>query len=213
MSLFNDQVKGQLKDLLANLQNDVYLAFFSREAGCQTCADTQAFLEEIVALSPKLTLVHYDFDRDAEAVATYRIDKTPAIALLDAQQEDTRIRFYGIPAGYEINSFVGALIEVSGNREPLPEALKARIDALDKDIHLQVFITLSCPHCPGAVMAAHRLALESKHITADMVEAQTFMELSQQHQVMGVPHTVINDQGQLVGARPLEALLQELEKV
>ncbi|RMG71572.1 MAG: glutaredoxin [Bacteroidetes bacterium] len=213
MSLFNEQVKGQLKDLLGNMQDDVYLAFFTREDGCQTCADTQTFLEEIASLSPRLTLVRYDYDRDTEAVATYHIDKTPAIALLDANQEDTRIRFYGIPAGYEINSFVGALVEVSGNRQPLPDELKARIEALDKDIHLQVFITLSCPHCPGAVMAAHRLALESKRITADMVEASTFMELSQQHQVMGVPHTVINDKGQLVGARPLEALLQELERV
>jgi alkyl hydroperoxide reductase subunit AhpF len=85
----------------------------------------------------------------------------PAVVMLDQDGNDTNIRFFGIPGGYEINSFLGALLEVSGERQELPADILKRIQKIDKDIHIQVFVTLSCPHCPGAVITAHRLALEN----------------------------------------------------
>lgn len=61
---------------------------------------------------------------------------------------------------------------------------------------------------------AHRLAIESEHIRADMVEAMEFPHLANRYQVMGVPRTVINETTHVEGMVPeatlVEALLQAI---
>lgn len=54
---------------------------------------------------------------------------------------------------------------------------------------------------------AHRFALENDLITADMIEATEFPDLSQKYRVHGVPRTVINEQAFLEGAVPEDLLL------
>jgi protein-disulfide isomerase len=49
---------------------------------------------------------------------------------------------------------------------------------------------------------AHRMAVESAHITADVIEAQEFPDLSRRYGVRGVPKIVVNDEIEFVGALP-----------
>lgn len=60
-------------------------------------------------------------------------------------------------------------------------------------IHIQVFVTPTCPYCPSAVRMAHKMALYSDKITADMVSALEFPYLADKYEVYGVPKTVVND--------------------
>ena len=76
-----------------------------------------------------------------------------------------------------------------------------------------MFVTLSCPHCPGAVSNAFRLAMTNPNITADAFEAQTFNELSMKYNVSSVPKIIINDQYEFLGNQPIDAFLAEIEKV
>lgn len=62
-------------------------------------------------------------------------------------------------------------------------------------------------------MLAHKLALASPHVTADMVEVSEFPHLASKYQVYGVPRTVINEVIQIEGAVPEQALIPELMKV
>jgi len=56
------------------------------------------------------------------------------------------------------------------------------------------------------------MAVESERVTADVIEANEFPELSDRFQVSGVPKTVINDHVELLGAqrepRFVEAVVQ-----
>ncbi len=54
---------------------------------------------------------------------------------------------------------------------------------------------------------AHRFALESDNITADMVEAMEFPHLAQRYAVMGVPKTIANGKSVADGALPEPYLL------
>lgn len=49
---------------------------------------------------------------------------------------------------------------------------------------------------------AHQLAVESPHVTADVIEAQEFPDLARRYAVRGVPKIVINDSVEFVGALP-----------
>ena len=63
------------------------------------------------------------------------------------------------------------------------------------------------------MVLAHRLAMESDWIRADMVEATEFPHLANKYQVFGVPRTVINETIQIEGAVPEPMLVNELLKV
>ncbi len=52
-----------------------------------------------------------------------------------------------------------------------------------------------------------------KLVTVDMVDAQSFMRLSQRFRVMGVPMTLVNGQAQVVGAVPEDALMDKIRQV
>ncbi len=47
---------------------------------------------------------------------------------------------------------------------------------------------------------AHQFAMESEVITADMVEATEFPQLSMKYGVRGVPMTVVNERPAITGA-------------
>ncbi len=64
------------------------------------------------------------------------------------------------------------------------------------------------------MVLAHRLAIESPYIQADVVEANEFYDLAMRYNVSGVPLTTINDGlGSVLGAVPEEYLVQEIIQV
>jgi predicted DsbA family dithiol-disulfide isomerase len=63
------------------------------------------------------------------------------------------------------------------------------------------------------VVLAHKLAIASKWITADMVEASEFPHLANKYQVYGVPRTVINEVIHIEGAAPEQMLMTDLMTV
>ncbi|NLM77357.1 MAG: glutaredoxin [Ruminococcaceae bacterium] len=213
MSLFDSKIEEQLRSILGQMQKKVQLVFFSQEIECQSCHDAHQFVKEIAALNDKLSMEVLNLVVDKDKAAQYQVDKVPAIVVLDEAGVDTGIKFYGIPGGYEINSFLGAILSVSGQKEALPDDLAKRISAISKPVHIQVFVTPSCPYCPAAVVTAHRLALENKNIRADMVESNAFVYLTVRYQVSGVPKIVINEKHELTGAQPITAFLDIIEKL
>ena len=63
------------------------------------------------------------------------------------------------------------------------------------------------------MVLAHRMAVESPLVEAEMVEAMEFPDLANQFNVGGVPQTTINaGAGTLVGAAPEEYLMAEIMK-
>ena len=108
---------------------------------------------------------------------------------------------------------IADIVMVSRRISGLSEETRAQLKEMTTPLHLQVFVTPTCPYCPRAVHLAHQLALESDLVRADMVEATEFPALSQKYQVMGVPRTVINDKAYIEGAAPEEMLMRKLQEL
>jgi predicted DsbA family dithiol-disulfide isomerase len=56
------------------------------------------------------------------------------------------------------------------------------------------------------------MAIESEHVTADVIEAMEFPDLSRRYGVRGVPKIVINETTEFVGALPEAEYLDHLKK-
>ena len=188
------------KQFAEKLVNDVRLVVFTQEVPCAFCKETEAVAKELAELSPKIKVEIYDFVKDQMKANEFRIDKIPAVAVIGAK--DYGVRFYGIPSGYEFTSFVGAILDVSKGDSELSQKTRDILKLVDKAVHIQVFVTPTCPFCPAAVRLAHRLAIESDMIWADMVESTEFVPLAQKYSVTNVPKIVINEKFEVNGALP-----------
>ena len=212
MALMDDKTREDVRQMLAEMTGPVKVALFTQKFECQMCAETREIAEEVAALNDLIAVEIHDFEEDKALADSLDIDKIPAMAILGADDQDYGIRFFGIPSGYEFMSFLEALKLVSSGDAGLSDETVAYLDALEGDLHLQVFVTPTCPYCPGAVILAHQLAFASDKVRGDMVEAQEFPHLSMKYQVMGVPRTVINEDTYLEGSAPEAILLGKVQE-
>jgi glutaredoxin-like protein len=212
MALLSPADQSTLGASLAEMTRPVRLLFFTQSIGCDTCLQARQILDELPALSDKITIEEANFVLDGERAATYGIDRAPAVAVLyeeNGQTVDTRIRFLGTPGGYEFMALIEAVRLAGGCPSHLSPASRERLAALDRPTTMRVFTTPGCPHCPRAVVLAHEMALASPHVTAFAVEATEFPDLARQYHVSGVPKTVVNDRIEILGALPEETFVEQ----
>jgi len=214
MALLKEEDRQHLIKEFEALKNPVKLLMFTQELECEYCRETRLIAEEIAELSDSISVEVYNFVTDKEVAEQYGIDKIPAIAILQGgdQPTDYGIRYYGIPSGYEFSSLIEDVMMVSQGESGLSEATKTQVAGLTEPVHIQVFVTPTCPYCTRAVRLAHQLALESDLIRADMVEAIEFPHLSMKYQVQGVPRTVINEMVHIEGAVPEPMLMARFKE-
>jgi len=209
MGLIPEEHKHHLKEEFEkNLKDDVRIVMFTQETECPFCKQARELAEEVGAFSNKIKVEVYDFVKDSEKAKKYQIDKVPAIAVLGKKDYD--IRFYGLAYGYEFRPFTESIINVSRGATNLSEETKKKLASVEKPVHIQVFVSLTCPYCPLVTSLAHQFAMESDLVRADMVDVGEFPHLGQKYSVMGVPKTVINETTEFVGAVPEELFVQQV---
>jgi len=209
--LLDSNLQNQIREHLSPMKESITIVLFTKSEPCETCNETKQLLSEIAELSDKITFVEKDLKADQALAKEYGITLTPSFVMLDHTGSYRGVKFNGIPAGHEINSFLSAILDMSGLDYGFSPELIERIKKISKPVNIKVFVTLSCPHCPGAVQNAHRLAMLNQNIEGEMIEAQTFYELSTKYKVSGVPKIVINDKIELVGNQPIESYMKQLE--
>jgi glutaredoxin-like protein len=205
MTFMDQQTADEVKKRLEGLGSEVKIVYFKENLLCETCGPAEDFYREVASLSGKVKLEVYNRVTDAEKAAAYGITLNPA-AVIEGPK-GARVRFYGIPAGYEFVSLLEALRNSAGAASDLqPETLSA-LGGVTRPVNIKVFVTPTCPYCPSAVVLAHKFALASQQVTAEMIEASEFPGLSEKYGVSGVPQIVVNEKISLVGAQPESAML------
>ena len=113
---------------------------------------TRQILDELPALSDKISIEEVNFVLEAEKAALYGIDRVPAIAIVGQDaggaDRDSHIRFLGTPAGYEFISLIHAVRLAGGGASHLSAEGRARVASVDRPMTMHVFTTPTCPHCP-----------------------------------------------------------------
>ena len=212
MGMLKDEDKKYLKEQFdEKLKDPVKILLFSQKLECEYCRPTEEILTELAELSAKITLDIRNLQIDSQDAKGFGVDKVPAIILLGAKDKDYGIRFFGIPSGYEFSTLLSDIIDVSNGSSDLPQELVDKISAVRVSVDIKVFITPTCPYCPTAVRAAHKIAMANpEHIKAQMIESTEFPHLANRYAVYGVPKTVINEKVQFEGALPDQAVVEQV---
>ncbi len=208
----DDKLKEELQKILSVVIKDVKIVFFTQELECQYCRETRGILTELAAINDKLHLEVKNFINDKSEAEKYGVDKIPATILLDEYGKDYGIRYYGIPSGYEFASLLEDIKMLGTGESGLPLEIEEEVKKIDRTVHMQVFVTPTCPYCPQAVITAHKFAFINDNIKSDMIEATEFPHLSQKYNVRGVPRTIINENTFLEGAAPEYMVLEKVKE-
>ncbi len=208
MALLDEETKNQLRKMFSGLSGKVKLIFFKPSAGCQFCAQIEELLSEVASTSSAISKEAYILENEEELAEKYKVDKAPAI-IIEGKNKGL-VRYFGIPSGHEFSAFIQDIIDSSTGEVELPEDLKQQILRIDFPVHIQVFVTPTCPYCPPAVKLAHDFAILNENVVADMVEAVEFGELAMRYGVQGVPKTVVNDRIELEGAYPADIVVKRI---
>lgn len=215
--IISDQDRAQLKRTFRkDLSGDVNLRLFTQRPSpiaipgreCPRCAQTQQLMEELTALSPKLHLDTVDFYQDPQVAREHGVTRIPAILL--GANGHSRVKFYGVPIGYELATIVEGIKTISRNVSPLSMETRKKLRQVNQPVHIQVFVTPSCTYCPGQARLTHAFALDCPHISADVIEIQEFPTLAQTYSVRSVPLTVINEYTKFTGVVSEAQLLEHV---
>ncbi|RIP31210.1 alkyl hydroperoxide reductase subunit F, partial [Staphylococcus gallinarum] len=168
--MLNDQLKSQLQQLLQLMEGDVVLK--ASLGSDDKSKELKELLDEVSAASDYITIEASDLKR------------TPSFSV-DKPNETSGITFAGLPMGHEFNSLVLALLQVSGRPPKEEQAIIDQIKAIDRPLHFETYISLTCQKCPDVVQALNLMSLLNPNISHTMIDGSIFREESEN--IMAVP--------------------------
>lgn len=148
MALISDKDGQFVKDYFAKeLKDPVQIDYFTQHDSkliipsteCMYCKETREILEEVATLSDKIELKVHDYVAELQEAERSGIDRIPATVI--SGNAKGKIRFFGIPSGYEFSSLVEVIADVSKGQTDLSEATKGQLAKLTHDVQIQVFVT------------------------------------------------------------------------
>lgn len=111
--MLNNQILEALKGYTAKMQKTVTFVLQTGEHSKRN--ELKEFLTSFVSVSDKLQFEERDLSGQV---------RSPISFILEADGDDTGIRFSGIPSGHEFNSLVLAMLQAAGSPLKLDESLK-----------------------------------------------------------------------------------------
>jgi glutaredoxin-like protein len=204
-----------------DLKNRVRVDFFTLKPSeiavpgreCLHCDDIQAMLEDLAAISPRISLTMHDIEADLTTAQKLGVDRIPAIVIRG--QTNRPLRFFGSPAGNQFPVFIETLIVASTGVIGLDAETARLLRKLRSDVSLQVLVTPTCAFSPVMAFNACRFGLQSVRVKVDIVDVTQFPTLLQRIGVPAVPLTIVNDAyatpGVLSESDMAQAILQAAE--
>ena len=210
--LLDDGMRTQIASVMGKLAQDVWIRAIV-DLSDDKSMEMAEFLKAFSAVSERTHLELYEsgeapaLEEEMGCEGLY-----PVTGLYLADEKFSGVSFRGIPGGKEINSFVIAFYNVAGPGQPLEDVVKARIQAIDKNHNMKIFVSLSCHYCAETVILSQHIAALNEKIQVQMTDAGMFPALVEKYNLERVPVMILDEKERLMGGKSMEELLEFLKK-
>lgn len=205
------EVRAQVLTVFEKLNRDITIVTIFDETN-EKSKELTDFLKNIANLSSHINLQVYQRGENLQVEKAIGFERVPTAAFLDSEGAYTGIKFSGIPGGHEFNSFILAIYNLAGPGQEISGELVERAQRIQKEVHLQICVSLSCHFCPEVVAAAQHLAAICSKIEAEMIDIGLFPEMKKEWNLMSVPALIVNGQKPTFGPKTKEEILALIEK-
>ena len=183
-------IRGQLEQYLKLLEGPV--AITVRAGVDETSQAMLDLLHEIAGMTDLIT------------IEPGQLPRTPSFRVGD------RVTFAGVPTGHEFTSLILALLQVSGRRPKIDDAVIEQIKSLRGEYRFETFISLTCHNCPDVVQALNTMSVLNPGISHVMIDGAAFQEEATNRNIMAVPSVFLNGEPFGSGRMTLEEILAKL---
>lgn len=141
MALLSAEDEQALRGHLSAIEKPVTLLLFTQAiGGSESGPVAKQVLDEVARLNDRISVVEKNFVLDTDDRTKYGIDKSPAIVILSDGQ-DTRMRLFGAPTGYEFVGLVEAILVAGTGKVDLDDETLKLLATVDTPTTIQVFST------------------------------------------------------------------------
>ena len=200
-TVFSEDIAAQLDTVFSRMTGKLVLKLYLDDRGASE--ELRSYMEAMAERTDKISVVM----GEGEA------EDRPCVKVCRPDGSETGLAFHGVPGGHEFTSFVLGLYNAAGPGQPMDETDRADIGKLEKDIRMQVLVSLSCTMCPELVVASQRVAAENANVTTEVYDVNLYPHLKERYNVMSVPCLVINEEKVTFGKKNLRQLLDILADV
>ncbi|WP_006715647.1 thioredoxin family protein [Desulfitobacterium metallireducens] len=146
MSLLSEKDAADIRKLFnEQLAEPVILRLFvqdnTKPGECMYCKETEQLAQEITNLSDKIRFELHQYPTEENYVKQYDVERVPALILESSAGQDTGVRFYGIPSGYEFGTLIEDIVDISTGKTKLSPDLISQVENVQKDVTIKVFTT------------------------------------------------------------------------
>jgi len=198
--MLDANLKQQLQAYLGRMTQPIEIV--ATLDGSDAAREMRELLEDVAALSSLIKVEVREPDGSVRA-PSFTVSRVGA---------DMGIRFAGVPMGHEFTSLVLAMLQAGGHPPKADAAVVEQIQALDRDLDFEVYVSLSCQNCPDVVQAINLMAVLNPRVRATMVDGALFQAEVEGKQIMAVPSLHLNGEPFGQGRMTVEEILAKLDR-
>ncbi|WP_313630837.1 alkyl hydroperoxide reductase subunit F [Enterococcus devriesei] len=194
--MLDNETKTQLKQYLDLLEAE--LVFSVSLDDSEDSKKVTEFLTEVAEMTSRVT------------IEPLKLKRTPSFEINQKEAGASGVAFAGLPMGHEFTSFILALLQVSGRAPKIDDALIKQIQAIDRPLHFETYVSLTCHNCPDVVQALNIMAVLNPNISHTMIEGGMYQAEVDAKKVMAVPTVFLNDEEFGSGRMTIEELVEKV---
>jgi len=146
--------------------------------------------KEISQISDKIKVEF--FSLQSEEAKKLNLNISPTILI--GKDLGYSIEYWGAPLGQQFSALVETISLTSRGESGLNNSSKEKLKNIDKDILIEIYISLDSPQCLQAVLLSNKIAIEvSEKVKSRCIDVQEVISRARQFNVSSVPTYIFNE--------------------
>lgn len=195
--MLDQNLQAQVRDIFAALEGNFRFRL-TVAPDHPSRGELLELFDELCLCSPRLT-----YDVTAGEGLSFTVSRNG---------EEAAVCYRAVPTGHEFSTLLLTVLNLDGKGRNLPdEATARRIRAIDRDVVLQSFISLTCTNCPDVVQALNVFSFLNPRIRHEIIDGALHPSEADARGVQAVPTVFLDGSVFHVGRGSLGELLSKLE--
>ncbi|MFN4245371.1 MAG: thioredoxin family protein [Brevinematia bacterium] len=193
--IIDEESRKFLEEKFRDLENDVDIRVYydpSDDEAKDYVEFTKNFFKELGDINNKIKVYLVESKVGSTTNTGMVIRTNPSVTI--GEDKGYKILFSGSPLGYEASQIVETISMVSTGNHDFDDSVAQELSSISKPVNIKVFVTPTCPYCPGSAYLANRIAVASKgKVLSEVIEANENPSLAVEWSIESVPTQIIND--------------------